>query len=157
MIGKKRHNGFEYPRSVNQIVVAAIYTWTFASQALFIAVCAYGNWKIGLIVVHGALGLAILLLWTYCTYVDPECLVTDKPIPICTNLLGQRVERTNLFCSICCKRVYGMDHHCVFLNNCIGSRNYCQFILLLVFSLCHMIYNTSLTMAYEVESDFAIK
>lgn len=43
-------------------------------------------------------------------------------------------------CSVCRKCVVGFDHHCVYLNTCIGSRNYPLFIALLT---CTIVLVTS--------------
>lgn len=41
------------------------------------------------------------------------------------------VQPKSKHCRQCDKCVAGFDHHCVFLNNCIGTRNYGAFIALL--------------------------
>ena len=41
-------------------------------------------------------------------------------------------------CQICGKCVEGFDHHCNFVNNCIGYRNHCIF---LVFLIIFMVYS----------------
>ena len=38
-------------------------------------------------------------------------------------------------CIICDKCCYEFDHHCFWVNNCIGKNNYISFILLLYFCL----------------------
>lgn len=55
------------------------------------------------------------------------------------------VLRTSQYCFDCNKKIWELDHHCVFLNNCIGKKNYPFFFCLLVFySLqlsLHLIYS----------------
>lgn len=43
-----------------------------------------------------------------------------------------RVDSSSKHCRACDKCVIGFDHHCVWLNCCIGLRNYKQFFSLLV-------------------------
>ncbi|KAF3771840.1 S-acyltransferase 18 protein [Nymphaea thermarum] len=44
-----------------------------------------------------------------------------------------QVKKHSKHCRSCDRCVDGFDHHCRWLNNCIGKRNYTTFILLMVF------------------------
>ena len=46
------------------------------------------------------------------------------------------------YCSICHKNIDGMDHHCYWLNTCIGSRNYKPFLLFVVIIIIQLIIQT---------------
>jgi palmitoyltransferase len=48
------------------------------------------------------------------------------------------VQRGSRHCKECCKCVLNFDHHCKWVNNCIGSRNYTPFMVLLT-SVCTML------------------
>lgn len=161
MTPQKRKNGFDYPRSINQLVVAFFYLVSFGLQFVFISLCIADRiFNLVCLIIHALLGITVFTLWYICSAIDPECLVTDKPIPECTNLFGAKVERRNLFCSTCRKRIYGMDHHCIFLNNCVGSRNYVQFISLLITAFAHMLFDSGLTVYFEIlsrKNDFSIR
>ena len=50
--------------------------------------------------------------------------------PCCASQRG--VARGSKHCRRCDKCVAAFDHHCIFLNNCIGRRNYRWFLALLV-------------------------
>ena len=45
-----------------------------------------------------------------------------------------------IICDKCCK---GFDHHCYWINNCVGERNYCLFLVFLVVTLIDLILKLS--------------
>ncbi|XP_041977886.1 palmitoyltransferase ZDHHC11 [Aricia agestis] len=47
-------------------------------------------------------------------------------------------------CGLCNKCVYHFDHHCKWLNNCVGRRNYTAFVICVASALLLSIYTTSL-------------
>ncbi|OCT93624.1 palmitoyltransferase ZDHHC23 [Xenopus laevis] len=49
-------------------------------------------------------------------------------------------------CMICGSCIRRLDHHCVWINNCIGSSNHRFFILLLLFFLFTSIYGITMTL-----------
>jgi hypothetical protein len=42
------------------------------------------------------------------------------------------VHRASYHCNTCNRCVEYFDHHCRYLNNCIGGKNYMQFLRLLI-------------------------
>ena len=46
-------------------------------------------------------------------------------------------------CKICDKCVYKFDHHCNWINNCIGEKNYNYFFILLISSFSNLILKVS--------------
>ncbi|TSK98431.1 Palmitoyltransferase ZDHHC23 [Bagarius yarrelli] len=49
-------------------------------------------------------------------------------------------------CRICCTCVLRLDHHCVWINSCVGQANHCSFLLTLLFFLVTSLYGISLVL-----------
>lgn len=67
---------------------------------------------------------------------------------VCINCENLRPENT-MHCNYCNKCVQGFDHHCTFVNNCLGYKNHKYFLLFLFFFTLYivaMIYHSLLAM-----------
>jgi len=62
--------------------------------------------------------------YVYCSCVDPAAPNIDYLF------LPTRKSTSSRYCRICSKSIPGLDHHCVWLNTCIGARNYWAFYVL---------------------------
>lgn len=69
-------------------------------------------------------------------WVDRTKGVTVKYCPTCKIWRPPRVSHCAL-CDIC---VINHDHHCVFLNNCVGKRNYRYFLWFLLLAVITTVY-----------------
>lgn len=56
----------------------------------------------------------------------------DSPVSICKNCITPKPPRTH-HCSVCRQCVLKMDHHCPWLNNCVGFYNHRYFFLFCVY------------------------
>ncbi|TYZ62710.1 hypothetical protein PybrP1_008552 [[Pythium] brassicae (nom. inval.)] len=79
----------------------------------------------------------------------PAAAFLDCPARVKCAQCGVRVTRDSRHCRACGKCVAGYDHHCVYLNTCIGARNYPLFVGLLS---CTVL----LLATYAVVSGYAI-
>ena len=57
---------------------------------------------------------------------------------ICINCENLRPENT-MHCNYCNKCVQGFDHHCTFVNNCLGYKNHKYFLLFILFFTFYMV------------------
>lgn len=71
-------------------------------------------------------------------------------VKYCTTCHIWRPPRAS-HCGVCNACVMRHDHHCVYLNNCVGSRNYMYFIwcLLLITISCGLLITTSLLQTFH--------
>ncbi|KAL6561447.1 hypothetical protein OROMI_017048 [Orobanche minor] len=67
---------------------------------------------------------------------DPEG--TSEDALFCT-LCNVEVRKCSKHCRSCDKCVDGFDHHCRWLNNCVGRKNYVTFISLMAISLVWLV------------------
>ena len=131
-----RRRGLAFPLSAAQLV--AIWAYVLTSALFFIIAQAHAlpAWALGSI---GALCFVVVACFLFVSLVDPM----QDPTPLEARLLGplrcfdpatstSRFVRDATYCSWCRKMVPGMDHHCPWLNTCVGSRNYALFYALSV-------------------------
>eukprot|EP00918_Siedleckia_nematoides_P052284 GHVU01114263.1.p1 GENE.GHVU01114263.1~~GHVU01114263.1.p1 ORF type:complete len:389 (+),score=72.07 GHVU01114263.1:403-1569(+) len=165
-----RKNGFERPFNLLQVIswvvfflnVLLFYPVIVVSLPVAALVCCAVLYSIS---AAGVLGCAIV-----CTKMDPrdpnifltmfpsqehprsDSAVSELEAPerLPTTLeceLCGKIESRTKHCRACNKCVSEYDHHCKWLNNCIGRENYRQFLLLLFFvgamtiiSVCMALY-----------------
>lgn len=88
-----------------------------------------------------ALDLAALLLTlaiTCCESSAIDRLQTESDRPVFCTLCSLQVDRSTKHCGACDKCVYRFDHHCVWLNTCIGARHYRKFVWLCLLQLASL-------------------
>lgn len=74
---------------------------------------------------------AIVFSYTKCIMTQPGS-PSGTNSPLCNKCKTSKPSRTH-HCSVCGKCVLKMDHHCPWINNCLGMRNHSYFLLFLLY------------------------
>ncbi|GLE00904.1 hypothetical protein PINS_up009701 [Pythium insidiosum] len=137
-LGPTRKNGFEAPYSKDQVIACVGH---LVSAACFYVVAgsflldrdrntsqAIVNLSIAALVIHVPSMVLLLASWISCERIDPSRDVQET-LPngwLGFKLSGPRWEKVR-YCAVCRKAVPGLDHHCTWLQTCVGKSNYAQF------------------------------
>ena len=114
------------------------------------------------ITIYSMLTILVFILGLISTYIDPsdylyklelmkkkDCLMNNKKYvleiskmePFCI-ICCSNINNNSKHCKKCNKCVEYFDHHCNWLNNCIGKPNYYYFYFLLLFLIINLYFNT---------------
>jgi len=130
-----RRHGFHPPFDPLQMLSWVITTLLVTSFYMLLAPMLSTPWNIIAMVVYFVLLLGVLALG-YETGrtdpIDPYVLCSEEELAGIPGLLKcaaccSRVNHLSRHCLICDKCVVDFDHHCKWLNNCIGAENYRSF------------------------------
>ncbi|XP_077163582.1 palmitoyltransferase ZDHHC15 isoform X2 [Paroedura picta] len=83
-----------------------------------------------------------------CIYSPPAA--GQKAIRFCDRCQLIKPDRCH-HCSVCAMCVLKMDHHCPWVNNCIGFSNYKFFLLFLAYSLLYCMYIAATVFKYFIK------
>mmetsp|Transcript_19976 Transcript_19976/g.25935 ORF Transcript_19976/g.25935 Transcript_19976/m.25935 type:complete len:243 (-) Transcript_19976:211-939(-) len=120
-----RVNGFARPFSNDQVLTWILFPIAVAS--FYLAAAPFvpdGAARITVLTVYSLLMLSVMGSWFLCSYLDPS-KETDRFCPCMKE--SQEISR---YCRTCEKHVPGLDHHCTWMNTCIGKRTYPFFYIL---------------------------
>lgn len=121
-----RKRGLQSPYSYDQIFSAGMHP---ILTVYFYAACGISlphHLFAPVLVPYTFITIVFVAIWVYIGVVDPS---SEGGIVLHT---GQNTTR---YCATCRKNVAGFDHHCTWLNTCIGRRNYFYFYMLVIAGL----------------------
>lgn len=104
------------------------------------------GWACYLVSFSTATGLmALSAVWTYLTPTEPPrpaCLATEESAgdgyAFCRQC-QQRIDPTTRHCRVCNRCTLGFDHHCGWINKCIGARNFACFVVMVLMTFSHLL------------------
>ncbi|CAK1554109.1 unnamed protein product [Leptosia nina] len=100
--------------------------WWHRNPYLTVFLVIFGNWLLLNIVFHYYMGVA-----TPPGY-PPHGTMLIEAASICKKCISPKPPRTH-HCSVCDKCILAMDHHCPWLNNCVGYFNARYFYLYMAY------------------------
>lgn len=126
---KRRTRGCERPFSVEQVLAIVAYTAFTAISVVAFALYAASAAELAITLgTYGGFVLLVIMAYLYCVLVD---VAAPGGFALPCMRPTQQNER---WCRLCQKTIPGLDHHCNWLNTCVGTRTYWAFLILLVAS-----------------------
>ena len=119
------------------------------------------GWKIAIILYLGFAGL-LVLFFCLAAFKNPGYTKRDQridfqrvldhtdPLNLCPDCKIIRTQRSR-HCNICNRCVERFDHHCPYINNCVGHRNHVYFLLFVIFIVVNIAFHLLLTIWSLVE------
>lgn len=124
-----RKNGLQLPLNYLQVLA-----WILAVfEVAFISVFIYSEETLIPCIVLYIVKILLLLLMFLLYFIDPTAKKVEEESgnTVC-GICGWTVNLKAKHCGQCNRCTEGFDHHCKWLNNCIGEKNYKLFVVLVV-------------------------
>jgi palmitoyltransferase len=152
--GQRRINACSLPFHYIQIIAIIFIVFLVLMNYLTLCINIPTNpWQWLTIVLSSLLILPFLIAFLILSYRDPAedeviykshgprtdfnrqehgHVITDLYCHVCAVHVTEKAKH----CSSCNKCIYSFDHHCIWLNTCIGGKNYRLFLLMLSLVVC---------------------
>ena len=120
-------------------------------------------------VIYLTISFLVFFLYGYLSFSDPGVMTNNEYNSLLDAVeKGENLENfcpfclirknyKNTHCLICQKCIDEFDHHCFWVGNCIGKKNYTFFFIFLIFVIFNTIYNFGITSYYIVYEMTAIR
>jgi hypothetical protein len=134
-VRSQRRNAYTLPLSVEFVLATSLYWAVSASGLVALALHTDRSVVAVPVAVYAALVSAFAILHGACTLTDVSqagggCGSRWLPAPPPTRR-----------CRVCGKSVPGLDHHCSWLGNCIGTRTYAAFLALVLVGTMQFVWH----------------
>ena len=120
-------------------------------------------------IIYLTISFLVFFLYGYLSFSDPGVMTNNEYNSLLDAVeKGENLENfcpfclvrknyKNTHCLICQKCIDEFDHHCFWVGNCIGKKNYTFFFIFLIFVIFNTIYNFGITSYYIVYEMTAIR
>ncbi|GMG99423.1 hypothetical protein Nepgr_001263 [Nepenthes gracilis] len=110
-----------------------------------------------------------LYSFLFCVLTDPGCVPSNyvpdeegqcspeeihKNLRRCDKCYAYKPPRSH-HCRVCKSCILKMDHHCIWVNNCVGYRNHKAFLLLVLYGALGSTYSTVIFVSSTLQKDWA--
>lgn len=137
-----------------KLMLQGVVAYEYFSDAVYRLTPVYGDWGVvGMTSVALMFTLAEVFNFVACICVSPGYAPVTQDFPQCDKCGRSKPPRAH-HCLICKACILKLDHHCPWVNNCIGAPNLAYFLLLLIVTLCD-IGGIGGTAAYALASNQA--
>jgi len=137
---------------------------TFIAAGLLFPLAPRNAEGVSFIVVYIVIFVVGFISMIYTETVDPireqaqDVSQLDRNRMVCQYCDNEKeMKSTTKHCHLCNKCVSHFDHHCIFLNTCIGARNYWTFFTLIscivVLQILHIVYQILLLVRIANDDD----
>ncbi|KAF0684951.1 Aste57867_23108 [Aphanomyces stellatus] len=121
-----RVNGFQRPFSRDQVTSWVLQPTLIVGFVAITSAYLQSLTALWILIPYIVLVTAFGTFWVYCELRNPA-----SPNPVAKWIVPVPPKPTR-YCTNCSKNSPGLDHHCTWLNTCIGESNYEPFFLLIL-------------------------
>lgn len=146
----KRITGLAPPYSVYFVCTILGYVGTTAMHYILVAYLEEPV-NFAMFALSGVLTAAVILAWFRAVTINPEPSDDEEnPSYYCFQV---KVKRETRYCPDCKKMVFELDHHCYFLNTCVGAKNYTAFLAVVIVAAMQMLLHIGVCLYFQLDED----